>query len=164
MAHAARKIVIAALATGGIVAGVATASATPLRTSTSVSTLTSEEQRLHAVVAGLDVKEQALEASLRARRPAVTAPVTVPTAPGPDLTQATTSAPAPNTHESTLPTGHTEGSPGGETATSEPTSEHAATATTTTTEPTEPTTSTTSTSAPTGSPDDETGGGHSSDG
>jgi len=75
MPNTAKKIVIAALATGGIVAGVATASAAPLRTASPVAATSAEAAKLHAEVEALTGKEQALQTTLRARhlaRPSTT--------------------------------------------------------------------------------------------
>jgi hypothetical protein len=80
MSNTARKIVITALATGGIVAGVATASASPLRTGSPVAATSAEEARLHAEVLGLSDKEQALQTALRARHHATPPTTAAPTA------------------------------------------------------------------------------------
>ena len=169
MAHTVKKIVITALATGGIVAGVATASAAPLRTGTSMSALSAEEQQLHGVVTGLTAKELALQASLATRHHGRADPVATPTGAQASIRISESSTVPP----STLP-GHragdteraaivgstTEVSEPTPTATTEPTeSTHpTGTTTTTTTTTTEPTTTTT---WPEDSPDpgsDSTGG------
>ena len=66
MASTTKKIVITALATGGIVAGVATASAAPLRSASPVAATSAEAQALHQQVASLTGREEALRARLQA--------------------------------------------------------------------------------------------------
>ncbi|HVC67978.1 MAG TPA: hypothetical protein VND44_10310 [Acidimicrobiales bacterium] len=66
MASTTKKIVITALATGGIVAGVATASAAPLRSVSPAAATSAEAQALHQQVASLTGREQALRARLQA--------------------------------------------------------------------------------------------------
>jgi len=66
MASTTKKIVITALATGGIVAGVATASASPLRSASPVAATSAEAQALHQQVTSLTGREQALRARLQA--------------------------------------------------------------------------------------------------
>ena len=160
MAHTVKKIVITALATGGIVAGVATASAAPLRTGTSMSALSAEEQQLHGVVTGLTAKELALQASLAARHHRPAAPVSTPTgAEASSLIRASsTVAPsslsghgAGDVEQATIVGRTTEVSEPTPTATTEPTestesthpTEATTTTSTTTTTTTEPTTTTT---------------------
>jgi len=153
MPSAVKKVVITALATGGIVAGVATASASPLRTSSPVAATSTEEARLHAQVVALTGKEQALQARLRAR-PHVRPVTTVAT---PAATVVTTAPPGtgdgPGESTTTMPP-----VPGGDpsaASTTEPSTEPESTPSTSTSLPSE---STTSPTATTGTDDD--GGGH----
>ncbi len=156
MPRTAKKIVITALATGGIVAGVATASAAPLRTSSPVAATSAEEARLHTLVVGLTDKEQALQATLRAKHHA---PPTTVVAPGATAVQgegASQVATGSSSWESTTaPSTAPAGSGGDHTVLTEPTTEPEPTTTTTTTGPTTTTTGPTTTTT---YPDDN--GGH----
>lgn len=144
MASTTRKIVITALATGGIVAGVATASAAPLRSSSPVAATSAEAEALHGQVVSLTGREQALRASLEAelqarqRETPATAPApesgsgavvavqptTVPAQP------VTTTAPAPTTTAPAATEDHSRDTVVGSPTTTEPESEHPTTTST----------------------------------
>ena len=148
MPNTAKKIVIAALATGGIVAGVATASAAPLSTGSPVAATSAEAARLHAQVEGLTAKEQALQAALRARHHA--RPTTTVAPAGAAVTAAATTGhwsepvgagrPVPTAAPTTVQpgTGDDHGGP----TTTEPTEPESEPTTTTTVPPTTTTTTT----------------------
>jgi len=99
MAGTTRKIVISALATGGIVAGVATASAAPLRSAAPQTASSAEAQALHRQVVGLTGREEALrarlQATLQARQHDAPAATTTPQ-PGARTAEAVEPATAPS--------------------------------------------------------------------
>jgi hypothetical protein len=141
MASTVKKIVITALASGGVVAGVATASAAPLHGSPSpVAATSAEAARLHNVVVGLTAREQALEAALLARHhdlPTTTvapagAAVAVSTAVAPAPAPVPTVAPIAPTVVTTTPATGPADDRSGVTSESEPTTEPDEESTTTT--------------------------------
>jgi hypothetical protein len=168
MASTTKKIVITALATGGIVAGVATASAAPLRSASPAATTSAEAQELHQQVAGLTSREQALRERLQAtlqarhhdtpaaetapepgaRTPVVVGPATAPAPP------TTTAAPV----STALPSA-TAGDRSRDTATEPPTSVPESEHPTTTSTSADPETATPSTGGGTSKGDGE-GGAH----
>ncbi len=168
MASTTKKIVITALATGGIVAGVATASAAPLRSASPVAATSAEAQELHEQVASLTGREQALrarlQATLQARRHDVPAATTAPesgartsVAVGPTTVPApptSTTAPVPTTLPS-VTVGDRSRDTEAEAPTSVPESEHP----TTTSTPADPETATPSTGGGASQGDGE-GGAH----
>ncbi len=160
MPSAVTRTVVAAAVAGGVLAGVATASAAPLQKGSSVSVPASEEQQLRSTIAGLQSEEHVLQSRLhaahRARGTAPAATGATATEPvGAVVTGEPAEPPAPHGPSTTEPTTEPTTAPTG--VVTEPTTEPTTdTDGEPTTEPTEPsttvpptTTTTTTTVAPT---------------